>query len=110
MVALVATLCACASWQTTGGKLLTSTALTVDAGMKGWASWCESHAPTQAQYDEVGHAYVQYQAAFGAAKDAYAAAVTTGDQSVWVQASSALSASQANVLNLIKTFSSKTNL
>lgn len=97
------------TWQDSAGKSLVTIAQTVDAGMKGWetysvASGLADNDPTELK---VKLLYGQYQTAFSAALQAYSAAAATGDQSIWVQASSDLTASEGNLLNLVQQLQGK---
>jgi len=109
-LAVVFLLVGCSTtWQDAGGKSLATIAQSVDAGMKGWeaysvASGLADNDPAELR---VKSAYIQYQNAFNVALTAYNAAATTKDQSVWAQASTALSASEGNLLNLINALQPK---
>lgn len=105
-LAMVLLMTGCA-WQNTTGKLLATTAQTVDAAMKSWAQYVKINSATDAQQAQVKTAYVKYQASMDAAVVAYEAAVTAKDQTLFSQASSALTASETVLLNLIKLFQSK---
>jgi hypothetical protein len=96
-------LCGCASFQNTGGKVLTSTALTVDAAMKGWAKWAHTHPVSEESQASVRGAYAKYQSAMSAAVEAYAAAVNAKDKTIWTQSADALDASSASLIQLIHT-------
>lgn len=91
-----------ANWQDTAGKLLASSALTVDASMKGWAAWVAQGHATAPQEAQVKTAYGQYQIALTTAQAAYTAAVATKDESLWTQAGASLSASSSGVTTLIQ--------
>ncbi len=92
-------LCGCASSQQTAAKVLTSTALTVDAGMKAWGQWAQTHEVTEAQHAAVKGAYERYQASMALAVTAYAN-VTSIDKP-WPAALNALELSSGQLLNLV---------
>lgn len=87
---LTLALCGCASWQSTSGKVLTSSALTVDATMKGWAKWSATHPVSEQTHASVRGAYEKYQAAMAVAVEAYADAVNSGERTAWGNAREAL--------------------
>lgn len=91
----------------TPGRILASTAVTVDAGMQGWAQWVKTGQATDGDQAKVRAAYEKYQAAFGLALMAYEAATGETDQSGWERASAALRASQTELLALIESLSGK---
>jgi uncharacterized protein YcfL len=95
----------CASFQATSGKILATSAITVDASMKGWAIWVAKGQATDAQQAAVKSAYQKYQAAISIATGAYETAVTTGDQTAWKQAEIILTNNQTALVNLISQFS-----
>jgi hypothetical protein len=96
----------CASVQTTAGKLLASTATTVDGAMQGWAIWVAQGHATAQQEAQVRSAYGQYQASMSIALGAYNAMVQSGDQSVWLTASQILASNGAAVVALVQSFTS----
>lgn len=100
----LAFLLGCASVQTNAGKLLATTAVTVDGSMQGWATWVNLNQATPDQETKVRDAYSKYQASMTVAKKAYNTLVTTGDQSAWLQASTVLEANQATFIALVRTF------
>jgi hypothetical protein len=97
----------CATWQSNAGKVLASTALTVDASMKGWATYVVKNNISDHQQAPVKDAYAKYQLAMTAAQSAYGAAVANGDQSGWVQAQAALTASSTALTQLIGSLTTK---
>lgn len=104
---MLAFIVGCASIQTNAGKLLATTAMTVDASMKGWAVWV---AKGQAAPDEetvVKAAYEKYQTAMAIASNAYAVLVATKDQTAWTQAAATLTANAGNLTKLITQFQTK---
>lgn len=101
---MAALLTGCTSLQSTAGKTLASTALTVDAAMQGWAAWVDKGQAAPDQQQNVRDVYAKYQASMDIAKTAYQTAVATGDQSGWLQAQRILQMNQAALLNLIQTF------
>lgn len=103
LLPFVALLMACASFQSTSGKLLATTAQSVDAAMKGWAAYVVAGGATANQETQVRAIYAKYQATMTVATNAYVAALTSGDQSPWNAASSALTGAQASLLQLIQT-------
>lgn len=94
-------LVACASFQATSGKLLVTTAATVDAAMKGWATYVVANNVPESGQTQVRIAYANYQLAMKAAQQAYGAAVSSGDQSGWQTASAALTASSTALTQLV---------
>lgn len=101
---VLAFLCGCASFHNTAGKLLVSTAQTVDATMKGWATWVVSGQTKPEQETAVKAAYGQYQFAMQAAQTAYLVSANNGDKSVWQKASLALQASSGSLVQLVQSF------
>ncbi len=97
----------CASFNNTAGKLLVSAAMTVDASMKGWASYVVAGGSTPEQENEVKTLYKKYQAAMSVAQTAYVAAASGGDKTVWNNASAALTASSGALSSLVQTFMMK---
>lgn len=104
MVAVMALLVGCATMTTTAGKLLSSTAITVDGAMQGWAMWVAEGQATMEQGVQVKQAYVKYQASMKVAKAAYGTLVLNGDKSAWDQASAVLQANETALLGLTKSF------
>jgi flavin-binding protein dodecin len=104
ILVLVLVGCSTTSWQDAAGKVLATTALTVDATMKGWAYHVVNDSVPQNQQDSVKIAYAKYQLAMEAAKSAYVSAVTVKDSSVFEQAKQALLASSSALTQLIKSF------
>jgi hypothetical protein len=96
----------CASVQTSAGKLLASTATTVDGAMQGWAIWVAQGHATAQQEAQVKTAYGQYQASMAIALGAYNAMVQSGDQSVWLTASQILASNGAAIVALVQSFTS----
>lgn len=94
-------LVACASFQNTAGKLLASTADTVDAAMRGWATYVVINKVPEDKQLPVRNAYANYQTAMVAAESAYKAAVQSGDQSAWSQTSAALTAASGALTALV---------
>lgn len=103
-VAMLALALGCASFQSTAGKVLTSTALTVDAAMTGWGSRVAAGATTTNQESVVKQAYQVYQSSMAVAQRAYVAAGSTGDKTVWNQASTNLAASSGQLLSVVNGF------
>ena len=99
----------CASTQTTAGKLLASTAVSADAGMKAWAIWVANGQATPAQEVVVKSAYEKYQASMAIASAAYTQLATTTDKTAWQSAASVLQANQTALLNLITQFQTSTH-
>src|SRR5262245_43779951 len=91
----IVTLFGCATtpnWQDSYGKILATTAQTVDAAMKGWAMYVVTGNPPADQQAKVKTAYQEYQAAFDVALNAYNASVALKDASLFEQAQAALEA------------------
>lgn len=94
----------CQSFHQNAGKLLASTALTVDAAMRSWANYrVRNNVSTDAEA-RVKKAYEQYQLSMDAAQAAYTAMVTSGDKSIWQQAAAILQTSSASLTELIGSF------
>jgi len=101
-------LCGCTTtWQDSAGKVLATTAQTVDSAMKGWATYVVINKVPEDKQLVVRDSYAKYQTAFETARLAYNAAVINKDQSVWAQASNALAASKSNLLILVQQFTTK---
>jgi len=88
--------------QTTAGKLLASTAMTVDSTMKGWATYvAANHVPDEKQ-KSVKDAYQKYQLAMSVAAISYGT-MANGTNN-WESASKALTASSTALTTLITSF------
>ncbi len=107
LVALGLVLAACTTFKSTAGKTLASSALTVDAAMKGWATWVVKMNVPETQQSPVRDAYLKYQASMAVATNAYNTAVLTGDQTGWQQAQNILQNNQQALLNLIRSFQTR---
>ena len=88
----------------TSGKVLTSSAIAVDAAMKGWAYYVVTQHPSPAVEQKVRDAHTRYLVALNAAEAAWYAAGTTGDKTAVSRANTALTAAQADLIVLIATF------
>ncbi len=75
------------------GKLLASTAATVDKAMQAWATYVVVAKIDADGQREVKTAYVKYQAAMSVAETAYVALVKDGNKITWESAKTVLSAS-----------------
>ncbi len=104
LAAALALFVGCASVQTNAGKLLASTAVTVDGAMQGWAAWVAQGRATADQEAKVKLAYSQYQASMSVAQAAFNTMVATGSQAGWSQASAVLTANQAALMSLTQLF------
>lgn len=82
-------------FQTNAGKFLASTAVTVDATMKGWGQWNATHVVPAATQQQVRDAYGTYQTAMAAAQSAYNIAVTAKDPSIFTSPSNSLFSAKA---------------
>src|SRR5437870_6655809 len=102
ILALVYISFGCASTQDKSAKLLASTAVVVDATMKGWASYVVAGRATPAQEQSVRTAYSQYQQSMTIAQNAMIIMMNTKDQSAWTSASLALTQNKIALLNLIQ--------
>lgn len=91
----------CQSTPTRVGQLLATTAVTVDDGMKGWASYVVLHNPPQQQQDSVRTAYNEYQVSMFAARRAYDTYLLTKDEGALNSALQILTQNRATLLNLI---------
>lgn len=94
----------CVTWQHSAGKILASTALTVDAAMKSWAIYVVTNHPSAVKEASVKDAYGKYQLAMKAASDAYGVAATAKDQSPWLVARDALNVASTTLTALITAF------
>ena len=108
LIACVALVAGCATWQDAGGKTLASIDVTVDAGMRGWFAYTKNHEISEAEHARVKALYEKYQLAFEAMEQAYIASVKVKDKSIFEQAKAAAMASKDELLTLIKTFSNRT--
>ncbi len=103
MVGVVVVLMGCATassrFSAVAGKFLSSTALTVDAAMQGWASWVVAGKATPADEASVRAVYGNYQVAMGLATNAYALVVITGDTSLFVEPSNRLVGAKMSVVS-----------
>lgn len=105
----LATGCTTLTPQQASGKTLVSIAQTVDATMKGWATWVtvksDTATPVSAQAeDAVKTAYQKYQSAMAVARTAYVSATDANNTTALQAALAALQSSQAELLQLITTF------
>jgi hypothetical protein len=100
----LALLVGCTTFTNSAGKVLASSAMTVDAAMQGWATWVSMGKAGPTQETQVKAAYQKYQVAIQTATLAYQAAVVSGDQTAWKQAETVLTQTQSSVLNLISQF------
>ena len=96
-------LVSCASYTTTAGKLLTSTAVTVETARQSWVKYVEIHGITQQQDEKARAVYRQYQEAMVLAQSAYASLMKTGDKIAWNDASKSLQAASTYLLAIIST-------
>lgn len=103
-IALTAFLLGCASTQNTAGKLLASSAVTVDGAMRGWAAWVAQGQATDDQQAKVRTAYAQYQSSMAVAQASFNTLVATGDASNWEKASTVLTANQQALMALTQMF------
>lgn len=94
----------CVTFEANAGKSLATVATTVDAAMKGWASWVVAGKTTPDQEAKVKFAYGQYQISMDIAKNAYLTSVASTDKSVFETANLVLQQNKQNLLNLIQTF------
>lgn len=105
LLVVLALLPACTTFKGNAGKVLSSTALTVDAAMKGWASYVVlNNVPADKQMP-VRVAYGQYQTAMAAARDAYVSLALNNDTNAWTVAQQALTAASSNLTKLIQQLS-----
>lgn len=100
----------CASFTSNAGKSLASISTSVDAAMKGWATYVAINKLPEAKQVKVREAYEQYQFAMFAAEQMYLSLVKTGDRSGWAKASEALVSSQGALLLLITKSTAKVEL
>ncbi len=105
LLLLAVMLAGCATFQSNAGKSLVTIAQTVDAAMKGWATYAvASGTVTDADHAKVRDAYLKYQACMVTAQAAYQGLAAASDKSAWNQALNALTASQASLLQLLQAF------
>ena len=104
MVALSLMLEGCATYRQNAGKLLASTALAVDAAMRGWREVVHMGKATPEQEAKVKAAFEKYQLAQSAAEAAYTLLMTMGDKSAWPTASAQLTESSTGLTSLIQSF------
>lgn len=106
IVALAALMwCGCAIVQNNAGKTLATVATTVDAAMKGWATYVVMGQASASQEDQVRAAYVRYQACLATANAAYQGLASAGGQPAWEQALASLQGAQGTLLELVAAFS-----
>ncbi len=86
------------------GKFLASTAATVDAAMKAWATYVVVAKIDAEGQAEVKSAYVKYQASMAVAETAYVALVKDGNKVTWASAKTVLTATSKQVGDLINLF------
>jgi len=86
------------------GRLLASTAQTVDAAMKGWSIWVVDGKAEPYSEVRVRELYGRYQLAMAAAKESYTVWKATGEKTPWERASVTLRQSRDFLLNLIDAF------
>lgn len=104
----LAFLLGCATFNDNAGKVLATTAQTVDSGMKAWGVYVAAkHIPPPQQMG-VRKAYGNYQLAMAAAEKAYIEMVKTGDRSGWLKARDAMTASQSSLIALIQSITKAT--
>lgn len=103
-VLFLALLIGCATFSDTAGKVLASTAQTVDSTMHGWAAYVNTKHISAGDQLPVRKAYGQYQLAMAAAEAAYISLLKTGDRTAWTKAADALIASQASLIAAIQSF------
>ncbi len=101
-------LTACTTFQDTAGKVLTTTAATVDKAMQGWATYVVLNQVPEDKQTTVRAAYAKYQLAMAAAEDAYLAGVQSKDQTVYKQAEAALIGASGDLTALIQSFETPT--
>jgi uncharacterized protein GlcG (DUF336 family) len=107
LVTLTLALCAlCLGCRTTNpsGKIIASSAVTVDAAMKGWSVWVHDGKATEAQEVMVRDAFIKYKSIETAARKAYAAAYAAKDDSSMAQVVAALQAAVADLNLIVITF------
>lgn len=92
----------------TVSKTLSSTAVTVDAAMQGWATYVALGQANLEQELSVRNAYGKYQASMRLAKDAYLTSVETGDDAIFDRAARILEANAQSLLALIQMFQTST--
>lgn len=90
----------CATTQTPG-RILATTAQTVDAAMVGWQEFAWLKPATEQDHAAVAQAYAVYQLSFAVAKSAQ----TSGDTAGWARAAEVLRANQSALLLLLETLS-----
>lgn len=84
------------------GRVLSSTALTVDSAMQGWGAWVRAGQATPADEAAVKRAYEVYQASMQVARRAYAAYYNTGDRTIWETAATQLETNRDLLLSIVQ--------
>jgi hypothetical protein len=100
----VSALCGCKTTDT--GKVIATTATTVDAAMKGWAIHVHEGKATAEQERKVAAAWLRYKAIESAAVKAYAAAYKSRDKDAMAAITAGLQAAVADLHLIIATFKS----
>jgi len=85
----------------TPGRILASTAQTVDVAMKGYMQCVKAGLIKPEQENNVRAAYTIYQTTEAAAESACLAYAKTGDKAAWDRAAGALQAAQSDLVTLI---------
>lgn len=104
---VLAFLVGCATFNDKAGKSLATVASTVDAAMKGYARYVVIAQLTDAQQAPVKAAYIKYQASMTVAEKAYIELVKNNDQTSWTAALNVLTATEADLLSLVSSFTAK---
>ena len=106
-VLIIALCSACTSPRTTSGRLLATSARTVDAAMQAWAQYVVITHPAPEQEARVRAAYEAWQSAMRVAVDAWIATAQRQDDATlaqWDIAWRSLGANEAELLNVIAYF------
>lgn len=91
----------CATYKSTAGKTIASIDKVVDGAMKDWAIYVKVHGATPKQENTVRDYYERYQTVLVQVKVAYANMMSTGDKTIWEDASKSLLEASGLVIQVI---------
>ena len=94
----------CVTVRNAPGRVLATSAQTVDAAMTAWTTYDALGHARPAQSQSVRKAYAEYQRAFAVAEIAYLASRPSTPSEAWNSAANVLRASQRDLLALIQSF------
>ncbi len=107
VIPLILLLGCATSFQNVAGKLLASTAATVDTVMKGWAAYVIAGQASDDQQRQVRAVYGDYQVSMSAAETVYLSTVTSGSKATpsnWSNISSNLTSNASKLATTVQTF------